>query len=94
MGTRSTNDPFYQELGKALKEARMNAGLTHSEAAAAIDHEHSNSIGRYESASRTPDIKTFAALTSAYEAEPTSILKNAISAAQQVKGNNVKKQKK
>lgn len=91
MGTRSTNDPFYQELGKALKKARLTADITPSQAAASADLSSSNVIGRYENATRTPDIKTFAALSTAYSVEPQSLIQQAQAAAQQIKkGNNVK----
>lgn len=85
MGTRSTTDPFYQELGKSLKKARLNAGLTYSQAAASADLSSSNAIGRYENATRTPDIKTLAALSSAYQINESNIINEARSAATQIK---------
>jgi transcriptional regulator with XRE-family HTH domain len=88
MGKRSTSDPFYQELGRALKEARVQSGHTHSTAAASAGLSNSNAIGRYESATRTPDIKTLAALTHAYSVDTNSVIIQAQDAAAQIKKGN------
>ena len=85
MGNRSTTDPFYQELGKALKKARLEANVTPSQAAASAGLSNSNAIGRYENASRTPDLKTFAALTATYNVDSNSIILEARNAALQIK---------
>jgi hypothetical protein len=95
MGTRS-NDPFYQELGKELKKARVAADKTPTQVANVLGHSHSVNVGRYENASRIPDVKTFFTLANEYGVEPQSIVANAISAAAQInqqKGNDGKRQK-
>lgn len=91
MGTRSSSDPYYQELGKALKKARLEANVTPSQAAASADLSSSNAIGRYENATRTPDIKTLSALSVTYGVEEQSLIDKARSAAAEIKkGRNVK----
>lgn len=95
MGTRSTNDPYYRALGEALKKARIDAGVTPAEAATYADLTSSNAIGRYENGTRTPDIKTFHALTVAYATSPQSLMMQAASTAAEInkikKGKNVKR---
>lgn len=92
MGTRSTDDPFYQGLGKALKKARVESSTTPTQAAHSIGHTHSNAILRYENATRTPDVKTLAALSTTYGVETSSLIDQAWSAAAQV--NQLKKDSK
>ena len=97
MGKKSTSDPFNQELGRQLRTAREKKGLTHSEVASQIGHNHSINIGRYENATRTPDYQTLAALGTTYDVEPWSLVKSAQLAAQQVneiRRDNGKKQEK
>ena len=88
MGTRSTDDPFYQGLGKALKKARLTANVTPSQAAASAKLSSSNAIGRYENATRTPDVKTLAALSTTYSVTPDSLIQEAMSAAAEIKRGN------
>ncbi len=88
MGTRSTNNPFYVELGKALKKARLDADVTPSQAAYSAGLSSSNAIGRYENATRTPDIETLAALSTTYQVDTGSLIEQARQAATEIKKGN------